>query len=270
MFKNRINNTTKIMVVISYIVMVAVNAMATLLPLNGKATDVISDSYPNFFAPAGITFVIWGVIYFLLLMFVLYFLGFFNVERNKMNTELFNRIGIIFTVTSLANAAWLFSWHWEKFLISIVIMLVMLISLMMIVMTLKQEDLNTREKIFVKIPFSVYFGWITVATIANITTYLVSINWMGLGISEVMWTIIILIVGMVIGLMTILINEDKSYGLVMIWAYSGILIKHFSTDGFGSQYPTIMITIILSLIIFVLAEAYLLSKKKRNYNQIGR
>ena len=92
MVKNNINKNTKIMVLLSYVIMVATNAMAILLPLNGKSTDAISDSYPNLFAPAGITFSIWGVIYVLLFGFVLYYLGVVSKERSKINTEVLNRI----------------------------------------------------------------------------------------------------------------------------------------------------------------------------------
>ncbi len=265
MLKNHIKNSTKVIVFLTYLLMIATNAMATLLPLNGKPTAAISDAYFNLFAPAGITFAIWGVIYLLLFIFVLYIIGFFNRERNKLNPEILNRIGLVFSLTSIANAAWLFAWHWERFLISVFIMLIMLMTLIYIVLTIKGEELNTSEKLFIKIPFSVYFGWITIATIANITTYLVSINWQRFGLTEVIWTVLIIVVGLLIGLATMLINQDKSYGLVFIWAYTGILIKHVSTDGFSAKYPSVMITIIISLIALVLAQAYLIFYKEKTY-----
>lgn len=257
MLKNNIKSSTKIMVVLSYVIMVATNALASLLPLNGVATDAVSDAYPNLFAPAGITFAIWGVIYLLLFTFVLYYIGFFNKERSKINPEVFNRIGILFIVSSIANAVWLFTWHWEILWLSIIIMLIMLGSLIIVNQTINNEMLTSREKIFLKLPFSVYFGWITVATIANITTYLVSINWNGFGLAETSWAMIIIIVGMIIGSLTTLVNKDMAYGLVLIWAYVGIFIKHFSKDWFAGQYPAILVLVGISLVIFLLVEVYI-------------
>lgn len=265
--KNNINKSTKLMVLISFLIMVTTNALANILPLNGVNTGQVSDAYPNLFAPAGITFSIWGVIYLLLLMFVLYFIGFFNQERSKINPEIFNRIGIVFTISSIANTIWIFMWHWELLLPSIFVMLIILFSLIYINQTILNERLTSREKLFLKLPFSVYFGWITVASIANITTYLASINWLGFGLSEVTWTAVIIIVGLIIGGLTTVINKDIAYGLVLIWAYAGIFIKHISKSDFASQYPLVLVTVGVSIIVFVLIEVYVIfNKNSRVYN----
>ena len=94
--------------------MLATNALANILPLNGKLTADISNSYPNLFTPAGITFSIWGLIYTLLFFFVLYYLGFFNKQRSRVNEEVYKRIGYLFIFACFANTLWLFAWHYEK------------------------------------------------------------------------------------------------------------------------------------------------------------
>ncbi len=253
------NNKIKFLVLITFIVMVVVNVLANSLPINGVDTGVISDSYPNLFAPAGITFSIWGLIYLLLALFTFYQLGIIN-KNDEISTELLNKVGIIFSISSIANAIWIFTWHYQIIWLSVVFMLVILISLIKIVNAIKEEKLSSKEKFFVKLPFSIYFGWITVATIANVTTLLVSLNFKGFGISETIWTVLIIIVGAIIGIITLLKNRDYFYGLVIIWAYFGIIIKH--TTVFNSMYPAVIISAIISIIFIIAADFYAITKKE--------
>jgi hypothetical protein len=239
--------------------MIIVNALANILPINGQGTGQVSDSYPNLFAPAGLTFAIWGLIYLLLACFTLYMLGFFQGNIKTVKVELLGKIGIIFSISSIANAVWIFLWHYHQIPLSMILMLVILSCLIVINQVIKSEQLTEREDFFIKLPFSVYFGWITIATIANATTLLVSLGWNGFGLADATWAIIIIFVGMIIGLATTLKNRDIAYGLVLIWAYAGIWVKHTSSSGFSSQYPSVITTVIVCLIIFVLAEAYVIT-----------
>ncbi len=121
--------------------------------------------------------------------------------------------------------------------------------------------MSLKDRFFIKLPFSIYFGWLTIATIANVTTLLVKIGWNGFGISEVIWTITILIVGLLISVLTIIKNKDFFYGLVIIWAYIGIYIKHTSATGFNGEYGSIIGVLIASLVVLILTEIYVLFKK---------
>ncbi len=260
----------KIMVLATFLTMIIVNALANTLPINGLSTGQISDSYPNLFAPAGLTFAIWGIIYFLLGGYTLYHLGLFRDNSATANTELLNKIGIIFSVSSIANAAWVFSWHYQQFPLSMLLMIVILVCLILINQTLKDEQLSQRENLFVRLPFSVYFGWITVATIANATVLLVSLGWRDVVFSEATWAVIIIFVGFIIGATTMLKNRDIAYGLVIVWAYAGILLKHISPEGFGGQYTTIIATTIICIFLLLLCVTYIfMSKKKNMYKQYG-
>lgn len=247
-------------IVVTYLLMVTVNILANTLPINGQTTGEISDKYTNLFAPAGFTFAIWGVIYVLLAFYVLYQLGLFQKKRNP---ALLNQVGIYFCLSSVLNALWIFSWHYEKLLLSVVIMLCMLLTLIKINMLTHEPGLSRREALFVRIPFSVYFGWITIATIANITAYLVSIDWYGFGLSEATWTIIILLIGAAIGILTILSLQDIAYGLVLIWAYYGIYSKHTSESGFNGEYPAIITTVLVCLALIALSIIFTAFKKRR-------
>ncbi len=250
----------KTSVVVTFIAMVVVNALANIIPINGIGTGAVSDSYPNLFAPAGITFAIWGVIYLLLALYSFYQLGIIN-KNDRISRELLNKIGIIFSLSSVANTIWIFTWHYQLINFSMILMAIILVCLMSIVISIRKENLTAKEKFFVKLPFSIYFGWITVATIANVTTLLVSLGWSGLGLSEAMWTVVIILVGAIIGIMYIIKTKDYGYGLVIIWAYAGILIKHTSATGFNSMYPAVIATVIIALVLVATADVFAIVKK---------
>lgn len=254
-------NMMKIFVALAYLCMVAVNTLANTIPINGKNTGQVSDSYQNLFAPAGMTFAIWGVIYVLLAFYVLYQFG-LHQHNQKISLDLvFKTIGPAFILSSLANAAWIFAWHYDMIGLSMGLMIVLLLCLITIIGMLKKIELKTREKWFVKVPFSVYFGWITIATIANATTLLVSLGFDGFGIDEYYWTIFILVVGLIIGAVSTYLNKDIAYGAVIIWAYAGIWIKHTSVSGFDGMYPLITYTAVFSIAVLTLVIGFVIYRQ---------
>jgi hypothetical protein len=212
------------------------------------------------FAPAGFTFAIWGVIYLLLAIFV--FKACFypkNQENTKYGVEL-NKICILFSGANVANTLWILSWHYLQIFMSLILMTVILVLLIMIALKIKHTNFHQRDKMWIKIPLSVYFGWITIATIANVTTYLVSIEWNGFGISEELWLIVMLMIGTLVVIATMFSISCAMYGMVGIWAYYGILSKHLSPSGFASAYP--MAINVLYICIVLITVATLLTIKK--------
>jgi len=258
----------KIFASLSFAAMVTVNALANILPINGIGTGAVSDSYPNLFAPAGITFAIWGLIYLLLLFYSVYQFGAFAAKDGQgLNAAgtLIKRISTLFTISSLANAVWIFSWHYAIIGLSLLLMIVILICLILIIENINKADLSLNDKALIRLPFSVYFGWITVAAIANATTLLVDIGWDGFGVAENIWTAVIISVGLLIAAATMIKHRDIAYGLVIVWAYAGILIKHLSGTGFAGKYPEIIVTVIVCIALLVVASVYiLLANTKKN------
>jgi hypothetical protein len=252
------NTLLKIIAVVTYLAMIIVNFLANRLPVNNRSTGQISDDYPNLFAPAGAAFSIWGLIYLLLGAYIIYQF----INKNKKTNDLINKLNPYFIATSLTNISWIFAWHYDYIGISVLIMAVFLILLIKIADLLRTHKFQTTENLLIKTPFSIYFGWITVATIANITVFLVSINWNGFGIADYIWTSIILLVGALIGILRM--NKDKNiaYGLVLVWAYSWILFKHFTSSGFNGEYPMIMATAIVCLVLFVSFLIRIIIKEK--------
>ena len=190
----------KVLTLVSYVVMVTVNYLAVLLPLGGRSTGEISDNYQNLFAPAGYAFSIWGFIYTLLGIYVIY-------QLFQKEDELVLKVNRLFIVNALLNASWIFSWHYDLIWLSIIIMIGLLITLIKIADIFKNKIITTKEIWVVRLPFSIYFGWITVATIANVAVFLVYLGWNGFGISESVWTVVVLLVGAFIGSWRILFDK---------------------------------------------------------------
>lgn len=246
---------------VAYIAMVIVNFLANGLPINNRSTGDISDAYPNLFAPAGPAFSIWGLIYLLLAGYVLYQF----VNRDQKTEDLFRKINPFFIATSLANISWIFAWHYDGIGLSVLIMATLLVLLIRIADILRAEQFTSWGKLFIWAPFGIYFGWITVASIANITVFLVGIGWEGFGISDALWTSVILLVGAVIGILRMQRDNNIAYGMVFIWAYAWILFKHISESGFDGQYPSIIATGSACLVLLTFSVGRRVYKNQKNW-----
>ena len=235
---------------LAVVLTIVVNSLANILPINGKNTGQLSDNIPNLFVPSGITFAIWGVIYLLLILFAIYQARDF-FKKEKIEMPYLTKITHFFLLASAANIIWIFLWHYEKVALSLIAMLILLISLIAIYIKLNvgQQQIPLKEKMFIHVPFSVYLGWITVATIANITAWLVIISWDGFGISDVTWTIIVLCVATLLTLIILYKRRDIAYSLVIIWALLGIVIKRMQDQTEIATTATIAIVVIIIAII---------------------
>jgi benzodiazapine receptor len=210
---------------VAAIVTIVMNVLANALPFNGQNTGTISDQFKVYFVPAGYVFSIWGLIYVGIIAFAIY-----QALPSQRENQLLRKIGYLFVLSCIANIAWLFLWHYNFFVWTLVAMIALLICLIGIYLTLGigRTSATTAETWSVKIPFSVYLGWITVATIANVTDVLYYINWSGWGLSPETWMIIILIVAVAVAALVSFTRGDIAYMLVIIWAFAGIAIKHSS------------------------------------------
>jgi hypothetical protein len=249
-----------IMNIIGFLGIVVVNGLANALPLNNKTTGALSDQYPNLFVPAGLTFSIWGLIYLLLAIFVAYSM----IRALKVDTKrsFINNINILFFLTCVANICWILTWHYEAVLLSMIVMIALLVCLIAIYLRLSigKSNASNQEKYLVHLPFSVYLGWITVATIANATALLVYANWNTFGLGEQFWAVSVIIVAIAIALIVIFQRRDIFYGLVVDWSLIGILIKRLAVD--PTPYYSILITVIAGLILISLAIIFQIIKRK--------
>lgn len=211
---------------LAFIFTVTVNGLANALPINGVTTGQVSDRFPVYFVPAGYVFAIWGVIYLGLLAFVVYQL--LPAQRENRRLE---RIGGWFALGCLANAAWIFFWHNLIFPVTLILMLVLLVSLLIIYLRLGigRTPVSRTEKWLVDVPFSIYLGWITVATVANVTDVLYHLGWNGAPLSPQLWAVIMLVVATALAVAMSFTRRDIAYVLVIVWAFVGIAVKQAAT-----------------------------------------
>lgn len=259
----------KVSVAAGYVAMVAVNVLANALPIGGVTTGEASDAYANLFTPAGVTFSIWGLIYLLLLAYTLRQFGFRRQESSPEREKLLAATGRYFIGTSLANIAWIFAWHYGLMWLSVLFMLTLLFFLIKIADGVNKAKLSLMDTLSIRLPFSVYFGWITVATIANITVFLVSLGWRGFGLAEAVWAVIILLIGACIGTLRMLKDKNIFYGSVLVWAYGGIWLKHTSPSGFNREHPAIILTATICIVLFSGAIGYVAYRMASAKKSVG-
>lgn len=251
-----------ILVIVSFVFTIMVNGLGNILPLNNVTTGQASDKYSNLFTPVAFTFSIWIVIYILLSMYTMYQFK-FNYRRPDNNDRVVRKVNTYFIISNIANAMWIVSWHYGLIPVSMIFMTILLIMLIMIRVNISHRSSLSKSEInSIQLPFSIYLAWITVATIANMTTLLVYLKWDRLGYDESVVTVIVLIVGLIIAVATTLSFKDIAYGLVIVWSYAGILFKHVSVDYFDMVYVNIIITLIVSIVVLIMTCGFIIIIRK--------
>ncbi len=198
------------------------NFAANALPLNGRTTGEVSDSFNVLFVPAAYVFSIWGLIYMGLLAYTVYH----SLPSQRENPRL-RATGWLAALSSLANGAWIYFWHYGLYPLTLVAMLALLATLIAIYLRLDlgRARFTLRERLTIALPFSIYLGWITVASIANITTLLSSLGWNAWGVSPLAWTSILLAAGVAIAALMTVTRPNPAYLLVLVWAFAGISVR---------------------------------------------
>jgi hypothetical protein len=210
-------------VIVTTFLTLVVNGLANALPINGLNTGEISDRFQVYFVPAGYVFSIWGVIYLGLIAFAI----FQALPAQRENPRL-RATGWWISLGGLANSAWIFLWHYEQFPLTLIAMLVLLGTLIVTYLRLDigRSAVSAAETWTARLPFSIYLGWITVATVANVTSLLDYLRWNGFGISPEIWMGIVLAAVLVIAALMNFTRRDVAYTAVILWALAGISVKH--------------------------------------------
>jgi hypothetical protein len=250
------SSPTKWINILAFVLTVIVNSLAgSTTILGGKLTAEISDANPTLITPAGYVFSIWGIIYILLGAFVV-----FQALPSQQGKGFQKSVGWLFVLSSIANIVWLFLWQFEYLGFSVVVIFLLLATLILIYLRLNigKSKVSLREKLAVHVPFSVYLGWITIASIANVSVFLVSENWDGFGISADIWATLIIIVALIITLLVLAMRKDIAYSLVIIWALVGIAVKQS-----GNQNIVTLTEVSAIIVLVALAATIMLSKLKR-------
>src|SRR6476659_3969956 len=211
----------------------AVSNLSQLKLFGGQTNADVSNKYDTVFTPAGITFAMWGVIYLSLFGFTIYHL--IKAYREDIHSEASQsilKIGNLFIINNIATTFWVFAFTYEYLFLSMVLIIIQLITLWLIFVNLNLWDVDKsfNNKLFTQFPLSIYFAWLCVANVANISLFLVSIGWSGFGISEINWAITMIIVVLLITIYIIRFKRNIYFGLVILWAIYGIYLKRMQVD----------------------------------------
>ena len=238
----------QVAVVVAYVSTIVINALANLVPIGGMTTGALSDQFEVFFVPAGYVFSIWSLIYLGLGAYAIYQ----AIPAQRDNPRL-RSIGWLFVLSSVFNSGWIFLWHYQLVGLSILVMLGILAALIAIYARLYPSygAASWVEKITTHWSFRIYLGWITVATIANATTFLDSIGYGGAPLSPMLWAAALLVVATAIGLTFALRLRDLAYTAVLVWAFIGIYVKFPATPLVG--YTALAMVALLALAMVVTA-----------------
>ena len=178
------------------------------------------------------------------------------------STPMLEEIGCLFVATCAANIMWIFTWHYNQVALSLMSMAILFLLLLYTSLQL-HKAVSSKEFIWVKVPFGIYFGWITVALIANITAFLVSIGWTGGSFSPEIWTSALIVVATIIAIISLAKNFDIPYALVIIWALLGIAIKHTTFFHYEHQLILIIVSGCLTMLFASLCYAVVKTYRER-------
>jgi hypothetical protein len=245
--------------IVAFAGVLAVNYLANALPLGGKTSAEISDAHPTLVTPAGYVFAIWGLIYLLTAGFVIY-----QALPAGQRSRLVPHTDGWFLLSCLGNISWLFLWHYEYIPYSLIAMAVLLLSLIMLYTGIQREAKwpTLTERILVLLPFSVYLGWICVATIVNVSVVLKDAQIPLFQTGEALWAAAVLAVAVILALVTGGRNRDYALMLVFIWAFLGIAVEQ-------KDNGTVLIAALLAAIV-VAVYALWLSMTASRKRQIRR
>lgn len=246
--------------VVAFLVMLVFNYLSNTGVFNGNTMASVSAEYQNLFTPAGYAFSIWGLIYLALFAFVIYQgRSFF---KRSLQDDFVTPISGWFIVSCLANCLWVLAWLYEYTGASVLIMIILLFSLIKVIINLRTEldDVPVKKIAFVWWPFSIYSGWITVALIANIAAWLTKTGWDGFGISEVMWTLIMICAATVINLLITWTRNMREFAMVAVWALIAIAVANRHDHG-----PIFIAALIAAGIITLSTTVHAYQNRKNLY-----
>jgi translocator protein len=235
---------------IFFVLTVIVNGIAgSTTFIGGQNTAAVSDKYPTLITPAGYVFAIWGIIYALLGIFVVY-----QALPKQRGSGFIEKIGWLFVLSSILNMAWIVVWQFEYLPVSVMLIVAYLASLIAIYLRLNigKGKTSIKEKLAVHVPFSVYLGWLSIATIANISLTLVASGWDGFGIAAETWAVLIVAVALVLTMLMLGIRKDIAYALVVIWALVGISVNQTNANVVLATQVGAVIAAIATIAIAVL------------------
>ncbi|MDX2159794.1 MAG: tryptophan-rich sensory protein [bacterium] len=217
---------------LAFVLTLAMNALSQAPGVFPYTSAELGEARAIFFLPAGYVFGIWGIIYFGLGAYITY-----QLRPANYDSPIHRQIGVLFILSCIGNAVWLVLFLNEQTWLSTLAMLLLLGSLIGIYVRLRSENrtVTPLERWAVWVPFSIYLGWITVATVANFAAALFTSGYVTefVGITADVWTVIMIGVAAVITGLMLFTRRDVAYALVVVWALVGIYARPFDTPTYA-------------------------------------
>ena len=248
----------------------SVSTLSQFKVFNNQNNAEISAKYDTMFTPAGITFSIWGLIYFSLFSFVIYHLvKAYKEQQNSEANVALEKMGYFFTLNNLATLLWVFAFLFERIGLSLILIVIQLLTLIKIIIDLKIYDLykSFNSRVFTQLPISIYFAWICIATMANISVYLVSIGWDG-GLSPRTWTAILVWAAVALSIFMSIVKKNPYFGLVVMWALYGIQLKFKAIDASSFYNLIISVWVAFAIVGFATLIRFIINHKNRTFVQM--
>lgn len=265
------NNQNILLSWLAWVFMITVNTLANFLPINGYNTGQISAFYPNYFVPAGFTFSIWGVIYLLLFSYNTTITIFLTRKKLAVHPvqEYIRRVNPFYWMSCLLNGLWILCWHYLQVGLSLLVMFLLLITLIRLFLSGKKgvRQFSLWLQTLLIAPFTLYLGWISVATIANVTALLVKIKWLGGPLEPEIWSAVMITVAIVLALLMLLRFRIAGYPLTIAWALWGIRASQGPGSELLFRISTAGVICLLAVVIIERAITYFFTSN--NFKTIG-
>ncbi len=223
-----------------------INTLAVTLPLGGRTTAEISDSFNVLFVPAGYVFSIWGLIYLALIGFTV-----FQALPGQQRNPSVRATGYWVALTGVLNSLWIVLWHYGYYVLTLVVMVAMLAALIVIYRRLAAvPPASPATRWLVHAPFSLYLGWISVATIANASAVLVHLGWDGRPLNPTIWTVVMIAAAAGLAVLMAYRHRDMVYAGVIVWALAGILVKQASIAPIALAVVVALVAVVAGAAVF--------------------
>lgn len=235
----------QVVTVAAYLFVVTVNALANALPINGITSGAVSDRFPTFVTPAGYVFAIWGVIYALTGIFAVY-----QARPTMRDDPRLKRLGYAFAFSCVVNATWLFAWHNLRITLAWVLIVALLVTLIVCYERLRGPSASWAEWAAVQLPFSIYLGWVTVATVANTAVALVAAGVDG-GQAAPLWGALAIVAATAVGAAMVVRRHDIPFALVVVWALIGIAVAQGGSSTLIAVVSGVACAVLLATMVVV-------------------
>lgn len=245
-------------VLVAILVAIGVNFLTSQFPPQGVTVAQLATTVfaPVYFLPATYAFAIWGVIYLGLIA-----LGVYQFQANQREEPTLRRSGYWLVLASLAQCVWIYLFTLRLISGSVVAMVGILICLGIMYRRLEIGSPASRAmRWLVHRPISVYLGWITVATVVNVSVALYNLNWDGAGMAPEVWTVLLMGVSALLGMGVTLQRQDLAYPLVIVWALVALVVRHWAMPLIAVSGGVLAIAVLL---VALLGQTQLLHRNDR-------